>query len=413
MNFKNIIVLCSLLFVLFLCIGISTANENTTIESTEFNAEDTILDNTGNNEKYGDYSEQYNAKIIANNLTLEYDPSDYAVAVRIVDNNDNPIETAKPTCDKFNLKYDLNGYYFFSQMRLNAGTHKLKVSLDDGHYKAETVTITLTIVKSTFYGTIDCKSYYGTDKTTITMKATVYPSENKYEDGYVTFKVNGKSYKVKTKNGVATKKIKIKKAGTYKYTAELTDNNYKNSKTDKAKLFVYSASKKARTFKVKGYKIIVPLSKYKKLVEAKNTKKLVLYEINTKKHFTQKIGTQKTTTKWKFMGKMILEDAHSKNYKTKNYVKHWINDGVYYYTCDAYKKVSVTKMQYKTVKAKVSIIISYGGKHGGQYSLANKYYLCLNTPYQNPGYEYFKPTLYGAKKSTDISKLNRAKTYNW
>ena len=413
MNIKKIIVLCSLLFVLFLCIGISTANENITIESAECNAEDTILEDTGNDEKYADYNNEYNAKIIANDLTLEYDPSDYAVAVRIVDNNNNPISTAKPTCDKYNLKYDLDGYYFFYQMHLNAGTHKLKISLNDGHYKAEPVTMTLTIVKSTFDGTIDCDSYYGTDKTTLTMKATVNPSEGKYEDGYVTFKVNGKSYKVKTKNGVATKKIKIKKSGTYTYTAELTDNNYKNSKSDNAKLFVYSTSKKARTFKVKGYKIVVPVNKYNKLVIAKNTNKRVLYEIKTKKRITQKISTQKTGTKWKYVGKMYLEDAHYKNYKTKNYVKHWISDGEYYYTCDAYKKVSVNKIQYKSVKAKVSIIISYGGKKGGQYALANKYYLCLNTPYQNPGYESCKPTLYGAKKSNDITKLNHAKTTKW
>ena len=136
--------------------------------------------------------------------------------------------------------------------------------------------------------------------------------------------------KSKLKNGVATKKIKIKKTGTYKYTAELTDNNYKNSKTGKAKLFVYSASKKARTFKVKGYKIIVPLSKYKKLVEAKNTGKSVSYYIKSNKHIKQQIRKMKTTTKWKYMGKMILEEADSKNYKPKNIVKHWISDGEYY-----------------------------------------------------------------------------------
>ena len=66
-----------------------------------------------------------------------------------------------------------------------------------------------------------------------------------------------------------------------------------------------------------------------------------------------------------------------------------------------------------TVKARVSILFSYGGKTGGQYASANKYYMGLITPYQNPGWDYCKPWLYGAKKSTFINKLNSAKTTKW
>jgi len=68
------------------------------------------------------------------------------------------------------------------------------------------------------------------------------------------------------------------------------------------------------------------------------------------------------------------------------------------------------KISYKTSKARVSMIITYGG---GQYGYPNKYSVCLNTPYQNPGYDVCTPWLYGAKKSTVINKLNNAKTTKW
>ena len=87
---------------------------------------------------------------------------------------------------------------------------------------------------------------------------------------------------------------------------------------------------------------------------------------------------------------------------------------VYYeFKTNKYIKQKVGNYNLKTVKAKVSIIFSYGGKTGGQYAWANKFYLCLTTPYQNPGWDYCKPWLYGAKKSTTINKLNSAKTTKW
>ena len=109
------------------------------------------------------------------------------------------------------------------------------------------------------------------------------------------------------------------------------------------------------------------------------------------------------------MGKMTPEWAHQKGYKIKNYVKHWISDGEYYYTCDGYKKVSINKMVYKTRSGKVSLVFSYGGKYGGQSGPANKYYMYLTTPYQNSGYEKCNLWLSGSKTSSEINKLNKAK----
>ena len=381
MKFNKILVLGTFLLVLFLCMGISIANENITIESVEPNVDgiltDTYDDYDDYNDDYEDYEdyddyddynddyedyddeEGYNAKIIAKDVTLEYSDDDYEVIVYLEDNNHNPIEGAEIYFEDYlNSEYDENGYYHFFPMYYDVGTHKIEFTLDDGAYKAEPVSINFKITKSIFYGDIICKSYYGTTSGTLTMKATVYnPYQDYYEDGYVTFKVNGKSYKVKTKNGVATKSIKIKKTGTYTYTAQFSNKNYASSAyKGKAKLYVYSISKKSRTFKIKGYKVVVSVDKYNKLINAKNTNKLVSFKFNTNKKFKQRVG----------------------HYKYK----------------------------LKTVKAKVSIVISYGGKTGGQSGIANRYSMYLTTPYQNPGWSYCSPWVSGFKKSSVINKLN-------
>ena len=57
----------------------------------------------------------------------------------------------------------------------------------------------------------------------------------KVNEGKVTFKINGKTYKATVKNGIATKKVKLSKVKTYKYTAKFNGANYKASKKVKAK----------------------------------------------------------------------------------------------------------------------------------------------------------------------------------
>lgn len=368
MKVKGIVVLSLLLLVvLLLSIGITTANENNTLDNNLLDANEQITVTEaeygiiGDNDKLESYGDEYNAKIIAKDMTFEYD-EDYHVTIYIEDNKHNPIEMADPYFDGYlNSWYDSDGYYHFFPMYLDVGTHKVEFTLDDGAYKAEPVTVNMKIVKSVYYGKITCKSYYGTDRTTLTMKATVYnPEAGWYEDGCVTFRVNGKSYKVKTKNGVAIKKIKIKNAGTYTYTAKFTSNNYKSSATTgKAKLYVYSTSKKARAFGLKGYKMVVPVAKYKNLVNAKNTKRAVFYEINTNK---------------------FIKQTYRYYYKGNKYV-------------------------YKTVKARGVICISFGGKYGLQTAPPNKYSLLLFTRYQGPD-SYCKPALYEKKTRSVINKLH-------
>ncbi|MBQ3407997.1 MAG: Ig-like domain repeat protein [Clostridia bacterium] len=292
MKYNRLVVLGLVLIVLFLSIGVTTANENTTLEGVESNVEDTLMSYDENLGEYGDYGENYNARIIANNVTVEYD-DEYELSIYIVDNNNNPIEMAEPYFEDYlNSWYDSNGYYYFYPSNYDVGTHNVTFTLDDGLYKAEPVSINMKIVKSVFYGEITCKSYWGTTKSTLTMKATVYnPYGSFYEEGYVTFKVNGKSYKVKTKGGVATKTIKIKKSGTYTYTAKFINNNYKSSGvTGKAKLYV-KKYKKYYTFTAKDYdkhkttgKLIykLPYKYYLKLLTAKSKGKTCYLNFKSK-----------------------------------------------------------------------------------------------------------------------------------
>ena len=60
-------------------------------------------------------------------------------------------------------------------------------------------------------------------------------------------------------------------------------DNYRNSNEVFAKIYVYSTSKKAKTFKIKGYKFTLNMKQYTKLINAKNTGKTVQYKIKTNK----------------------------------------------------------------------------------------------------------------------------------
>lgn len=363
MKSNNLIVSVSiLLLVLFLSIGIVTANENNTAEHMELGGdEDSIRSDILKGSD--DFDEGYTAKIIAQNTTQKYN-GDNEVVVKIVDSDNEIINGADVFInDHYIPTYDDEGKYYF-YFDLNPGNHKLKITLDDNQYTAKPVFINLKILKSKFMGKIKCKTYWGTNKGKVTMKASAYDDElMEYVNGYITFKVNGKSYKVKTKNGVATKTIRIKKAGTFTYTAQFTNDKYSSSVVGKAKLYVYSTSKKARTFKIKNYKVVVPVNKYIKLVNVKNTGKFIYIHLKTNKYIKQTIG-------------------HS-------------------------------QYDLKTVNARVSMVVSYGGKNGGQYGAVNKYHIFLTTPYQGPGYDYCSPALYGSKKSSLINKVNSAKTTKW
>ena len=143
----------------------------------------------------------------------------------------------------------------------------------------------------------------------ITLKAAVKSGGKKVNEGKVTFKINGKSYKASVKNGVATKKIKLSKVKTYKYTAKFKGDNYKASKKAKAKAVmkkrlktrivyknrsVYTGASKKVTIKVltksgkkvKNGKIKIVSNGQTTYSPVKNGKaKAYVYGLNIMKHF--------------------------------------------------------------------------------------------------------------------------------
>lgn len=363
MKFNKLIVLSSLLFlVLCLSIGVATANENTTVESAELNiGEDSVESN--DSMVSDDLEDEYNAEIIAKDTTQKYN-GDNEVVVKLVDDEKDIIYGAKMLINGVKSPtYDYAGYYYF-HFDLKSGIHKLKITIDDTQYNAKPVVINLKILKTKFTGRIFCKSYFGTDKTKITMKARAYNDDlGYYENGYFTFKVYGKTYKVKTKNGLATKTIRINRAGTFTYAAAFTSEKFSSSGIGKGKLYVYSTSKKARTFKVGKYSIVLSGARYLKLINAKNTNNKIFFEINTNKFIKQKY-------------------RHS---------------------------TSFGKYTYKTVNARVIFYIGYGGKTGLQSTYPYKYSMYFTTRYQFPD-SFCTPAIVGTKHCSVINKLNSAKT---
>lgn len=334
-----------------------------------------------------DETSEYDGEFQVENITIKYDGYG-EVTVYLVDNDGNPLILGDDAVslhwsdgtvtklydnDMVNLEiladeinygivdpdvydYWLNvddeyyweGYSIFTWKPV--GTYTVTAVCDDD-YNIKPATFTLKITKGSVK--LTPKVYHSASGDYATLKCTVKDSYGQYVDeGTVTFKINGKSYKVKVQDGVATKKVKLTKAKTYKYTATFNGDNY-YSKSASNKVYVYKTTKKARTFKIGKYKVVVPLAKYKKLINAKNTNKLVSYSFYTGKKITQKV---KINGKW----------------KTKK-------------------------------KVKVYISIEYGGKTGGQNGVANKYSIFAYTYYQSPGYDGCKPWLSGYKSRALIS----------
>ena len=186
--------------------------------------------------------------------------------------------------------------------------------------------------------------------------------------GKVKFTVNGKNYyKGVDKNGYSTLKVKMNKKGTFTYSATYTgDETHKASIIKKSKVHVLGTSKKARTVSLKGYKIIIPLKKYKNLINAKNTEKTYVYLFKLKKTIKQKVDVF--------------------NEKT-------------------FKKTT------KTVKSRIYIYVCFDGNHEYTGSLPPGEYVAeITTSNQHrTGPVQCQKWLFGYKQSKNFEKLNSAK----
>lgn len=107
---------------------------------------------------------------------------------------------------------------------LNVGTYTVTYSSNFAHVGAAAVKKSVVIKKAPVTVSASKVSAYQGFK--VTLKANVKSNGKNVNEGTVTFKINGKSYKANVKNGVAKKSIKLGKVKSYKYTATFNDNNY-------------------------------------------------------------------------------------------------------------------------------------------------------------------------------------------
>lgn len=362
MNYKNKLFMLGLALILFLSISCVCAGENeTTLDDSSQNLlSESEITSVGDN---------YDAEFIADDFSEKYSPFN-EFNVLLFDDYGNELEGENVILVWNNGKQesldeweDYSGYNTYIDK--NVGSYKATVVLKDSDFNAKPVTLNVKITKANVK--LYPKVYYSTQNHYATLKTTVYDQNgDAVDEGTVKFTIDGKSYNVKVKDGVAVKKVKLSKAKTYTYKVTFTGNNY-NSKSAKSKVHVYSTSKSARTFKIGKYKYTLALSKYKKLVNAKNTGKTVSFEL-----------------------------------KTGKYIKQRYRD---YYD---FKKYTI-----KNVNARVLFYICYGGKNGAQGSLENMYTMRFTTRYQYPD-SFCTPSIVGFKQSREINKLNKAKIVtNW
>ena len=359
---------------------------------------------------YDDYGDKEKIKIVVKNIDMYYSTT-YGYIVSLVDENGDSVDeidelkVVYSDGDEEIGEFDEDGDYLFNMDKI--ANRKATFYLTDSYYEANPVTINVKISKSPVK--ISTKAYYSNTKQYTVLKATVKDSDGEsIDEGKVQFKINNQTYNVTVKNGVAIKKIKLTRAKTYTYTANYLENShYRKSKISENKAYVYSSSKKARTFTIKGFKFTLTQDQYNKLINAKNTGKKLIYKVKANKKVKQTVKKISYSYKWKYVKTVDLVYAHKKtyydsNYKYNNIKKHWINDGVYYQTCKLYKKVEVKKVTYKKLNSRVYARIGYvlNGQVGN-----DKYWVEIMT--DNGG--VVKGKLHWEVKSSTLTGLKTAK----
>lgn len=356
MNGKNKFFMLGLILIVFLSLGCVCAAENQTV------SDDLAQNSLSDNETIAE--DNYNAEFRVDDYTAKYSPYNEFNVLLFDDFGDEITgEDVKLVWNggKQESLYEWDDYSGYNTyIDKNVGNYKATVVLKSSEFNAYPVSINLKILKANVK--LYPKVYHTTQNHYATLKTTVYDHNGEtVDEGTVKFTINGKSYNVKVKNGVAIKKVKLSKARIYNYRATFTGNNY-YSKSATSKVYVYSTSKSARTFTNGKYKYTLSLSNYKKLVNGKNTHKMIYLELKTGKYIKQ-----------------------------------------------TYRQYSAFgKYAYKTVNARVIFCICYGGKSGAQGAFPNMYSMRFTTKYQFPD-SFATPSIVGYKMSSQINKLNKAK----
>lgn len=221
-----------------------------------------------------------------------------------------------------------DGYIKFDP-KIPVGTYTVTISSNNAHVFADSIVKSATVKKSTVSMSLAKASSYQGCK--LTLKATVKSQGKNVNEGTVKFRINGKTYSVAVKNGVATKTIKLKKAKTYKYTATYVGDNFDTKKV----------SGKAKVNKRYATKIVIKNQK-----GYLNSKKTITVKVKTKSGKKVKdgyiyVGSSDTYSKVK-NGKAKLYVTFSGNYKKGKYS---YSSGFTFY----FKKSVSTKFKLKYV----------------------------------------------------------------
>ena len=160
------------------------------------------------------------------------------------------------------------GEYVYLTKKLSIGTYTVKITNSNGKVIKKA---SFKVSKIPTY--VYCKSIKAKSGTKKVISAKVYNKINDWCSGKVKFKINGKTYKTKLKNGEAKIKIKLpSKAKTYKCKVTFlgNKNNKKSSKT--FKITVKKQKSKKKTIKKKkssGKKFTLKLNAPEKYSEKK------------------------------------------------------------------------------------------------------------------------------------------------
>ena len=221
-----------------------------------------------------------------------------------------------------------DGYIKFDP-KIPVGTYTVTISSNNAHVIADSIVKSATVKKSSVSMSLAKASSYQGCK--LTLKATVKSQGRNVNEGTVKFTINGKTYSVAVKNGVATKSIKLKKVKTYKYTATFVGDNFNTKKV----------AGKAKVNKRYATKIVIKNKK-----GYYNTKKTITVKVKTKSGKKVKdgyiyVGSSDSYSKVK-NGKAKLYVTFSGNYKKGKYS---YSSGFTFY----FKKSVSTKFKLKYV----------------------------------------------------------------
>lgn len=340
---------------------------------------------TSNNASFNVSIDKKPIKLIYNQISNTYP---YAtLKVQIMDTLGNKINSGLAIFSINGKTYSTNvkNGIATTNIKLSTGTYDCIASFsEDNCYSNNTkfkVVVSPASVKLKAYKLISTTKLY------FNLKALVKDtSGNKIKEGVIKFTINGKTYSANVKNGIATKKIKLKKAKSYKYKATFSSKNYQ-TKTSSSKVIVKKAKK---WYKYKYGKLVGKISykQYTKLLNSYNAGKYKQLSVKTGKYNTYKVPkyTYKKVTykKWKY--KKVLrsefwnwdDGSEWEDYDTweKYTNKGWTwygtsdkeksyDDGSYYsaHYYKLKKKVKVTEKKkvkngYKKVKYPIRMVVS-------------------------------------------------------